>query len=326
VRVGKETFDVKEQSTGFDKLKDAREYASKLESDIREHALNPNADRTKKTTFDDCLKNYLNKKRPSVRELSKIMILCDVFEGVPVSDIKDKWNKFYELHRNNAISTINRYLALLKSILNLSREDLNITPPEIKPQPIKNTRVFVLKDDIRELLLNSYGPHVKPIFTVMAYQGFRTQECLQILWEDIDFHDERIIIRTSKNGETRSVPMHKKVKEILFDLWIKRGNPLNGHVWLTPRNKEYKDTRKISNGSSPIIRSHKRALEKLKKEHGIELKMRVHDWRHDWASRMVMAGVDLITVQRLGGWKSLDMVKRYATLSNKHEQDAINKI
>ena len=68
------------------------------------------------------------------------------------------------------------------------------------------------------------------------------------------------------------------------------------------------------------------ALAKLKKEHGIIVKMRVHDFRHDWASRMVMAGVDLITVQKIGGWKSLDMVKRYATISKKHESDAINKI
>jgi site-specific recombinase XerD len=54
--------------------------------------------------------------------------------------------------------------------------------------------------------------------------------------------------------------------------------------------------------------------------------MRVHDWRHAFASSLVMAGVDLLTVQELGGWKSLDMVKRYATFSNKHKIDAINKI
>jgi integrase len=324
--VGKETFDVKEQSTGFDKLKDAREYASRLEADIREHALNPNADRTKKTTFDDCVENYINKKKLTVRELSKIYILLEVFEGVSVSDIQKKWITFCEIHKNNAVSTINRYLALLKSIINLSKDELNIIPPNIKQQPVKNTRVFFLKNDVRDMLLSCYGEHTRPIFMVLAHQGFRTQECLQLLWEDINFEDKRITIRTSKNGETRSVPMHNKVYEILLDIWISRGNPYNGNVWLTPQKKAYKDTRKSSNGSSPIFKSHKRALAKLQKEYGIMLKMSVHDWRHDWASRMVMAGVDLITVQKIGGWKSLEMVRRYATFSNKHESDSINKI
>ena len=74
------------------------------------------------------------------------------------------------------------------------------------------------------------------------------------------------------------------------------------------------------------MKVHHTALKKLKEQYGIDIKMRIHDWRHDWASRMVMAGVDLLTVQKLGGWKSLEMVKRYATFSSKHEIDAINKI
>jgi site-specific recombinase XerD len=37
-----------------------------------------------------------------------------------------------------------------------------------------------------------------------------------------------------------------------------------------------------------------------------------HTLRHTFASRLVMAGVDLRTVQELGGWSSLDLVQRYA--------------
>lgn len=326
VRVGKETYIVKEQSTGFDKLTDAREYVAKLESDIRESVLNPNKDKTKKTVFDDCVRNYLEKRRPTFRELAKIKILFEVFEGVPVSDINKAWNKFCEKHNTNALSTLNRYLSLLKSILNVAKSDLNIIPPDIKPMPVKNAKVFVLKDSVRPILLQCYSERVRPIFTVLAYQGFRTQECLQLLWEDIIFDEKRIIIRTSKNGETRSAPMHRIVYDLLLDLWIKRGNPQTGHVWLNIKGEPYKDTRKTLGGDSPIGKYQTKALLKLKKEYGIELKMRVHDWRHDWASRMVMAGVDLLTIQKLGGWKSLEMVKRYATFSNKHEIDAINKI
>ena len=326
VRVGKETFDVKEQSTGFDKLKNAREYASRLEADIREHALNPNADRTKKTTFDDCLTVYLNKKRLKPAELVKINIILPYFEGVKVSEIKSAWNKFCSLKQGLALATLNRYAGIINSILSFAKEDLQITPETIKKQPVKNQVVFMLTDKARSLLLKCYSEHARPIFTVFAYQGLREQENLQLQWEDVDFKRALLFIRKSKNGEARQIPMHKKTWITLARQWIKQNKPVSGNVWLNNKRKPYTDTRKTGCGGSPIRKAHILALQRLKRDYSIEVKCRIHDWRHDWASRMVMAGVDLLTVQRLGGWKSLDMVKRYATLSKKHESDAINKI
>jgi len=46
--------------------------------------------------------------------------------------------------------------------------------------------------------------------------------------------------------------------------------------------------------------------------------------RHTFASRLVAAGVDLRTVQELGGWKTLSMVQRYAHLG--HLAAAVEKI
>ena len=40
-----------------------------------------------------------------------------------------------------------------------------------------------------------------------------------------------------------------------------------------------------------------------------------HCNRHTFTSRLVMAGVDLRSVQDLGGWRSLAMVQRYAHLA-----------
>jgi len=325
VRVGKETYDVKEQSTGFDKLKDAREYANKLETDIREQALNPNADRTKKTTFDDCVRQYIAKKRLKIGELTKINILLPYFEGRMVSELKEAWVSFCEKKNGLAQSTLNRYASVLNAITNSVSEDLSIIPPKIKMEKERKGIVFLMPENVRDKLLSCYSCHARPIFTVMAYQGFREQECLQLLWEDILFKEKSIIIRTSKNGETRSVPMHKKTFWTLARHWIRSDKPIAGHVWLNIKKQPYQDTRLIS-GGSPIRKAHLLALKRLKERYGIDIKMRVHDWRHDWASRMVMAGVDLLTVQKLGGWKSLDMVKRYATFSARHEVDAINRI
>jgi site-specific recombinase XerD len=51
-----------------------------------------------------------------------------------------------------------------------------------------------------------------------------------------------------------------------------------------------------------------------------------HTLRHTFASRLVMAGVDLRTVQELGGWQTLAMVERYAHLSPAHKQNAVERI
>jgi site-specific recombinase XerD len=61
------------------------------------------------------------------------------------------------------------------------------------------------------------------------------------------------------------------------------------------------------------------------KEVGIE-DFRWHDIRHTFASRLVMAGVDLRTVADLLGHKTLQMVMRYAHLSQSHGMAAVERL
>lgn len=326
VRVGNQTIEIKEHSTGFTSYKDAREYADRTVTDIRERSLNPEADNSKHTTFDECLTNYLNKKRLKPAELQKINMLLPYFEGVSVIDIKEAWTKFRSLKQGLSLATLNRYMDVINSVINSCREELKITPPKLQREKVKNEVVFCLTDKARNLLLQCYSTHAKPIFIVFAYQGLREQENLQLQWEDVDLKNKRLFIRRSKNGEARQIPMHKKVWWTLARHWIKSGKPTTGNVWLNNKRKPYQDTRKTGCGGSPIRKAHINALLRYKKKYGTNINMRVHDWRHSWASSLVMAGVDILTVQKLGGWKSLDMVRRYTTLSMKHEQESINKI
>jgi site-specific recombinase XerD len=48
-----------------------------------------------------------------------------------------------------------------------------------------------------------------------------------------------------------------------------------------------------------------------------------HGLRHTFASRLVMNGVDLLTVKELGGWRTLAMVQRYAHLAPDHLRAAV---
>ena len=51
-----------------------------------------------------------------------------------------------------------------------------------------------------------------------------------------------------------------------------------------------------------------------------------HCNRHTFASRLVMAGVDLRSVQQFGGWRTLTMFQRYSHLAPLHLRDAVERL
>ena len=51
-----------------------------------------------------------------------------------------------------------------------------------------------------------------------------------------------------------------------------------------------------------------------------------HDLRHSWASCHVKAGTPLHVLQELGGWKSVEMVRRYAHLSSEHLAEYVDRL
>jgi integrase len=53
------------------------------------------------------------------------------------------------------------------------------------------------------------------------------------------------------------------------------------------------------------------------KKAGIE-DFRFHDLRHTWASWLIQSGVPLSALQEMGGWESIEMVRRYAHLAPNH--------
>lgn len=52
----------------------------------------------------------------------------------------------------------------------------------------------------------------------------------------------------------------------------------------------------------------------------------VHDWRHDWAVRCLMGGMDTRTLMQLAGWKDERMVRRCVTMPNAHVREMLGRV
>jgi integrase len=218
---------------------------------------------------------------------------------------------------------VQRWRATFLAGINYLATEEKFDPPKL-PRGVKvsNKRIRFLTENEADRLIESYATHVRPLAVTLRWQGLRIGEAVRLEWPHVNWGADTIYIAESKNGEPRSVIMHKATRAALHRLWVERGSPRAGRVFLTQRGLPYADTREFKFPSgSPIKKAHATACRRA----GIN-DFRVHDWRHSWASACVMAGIDLETIRQEGGWKSLRMVERYATVSAAHRAQAMAKL
>ena len=140
------------------------------------------------------------------------------------------------------------------------------------------------------------------------HTGFRMSELLSLTWHDVDFPRCVIAVRAAyaKSGESRSIPMNSVLLETLRAM--QGDSTKDGAVFCTSKGSPYRDFRTT--------------FRRVVRRAGIE-DFTFHDLRHCFASRLVMAGVDLPTVQALMGHKNVTMTMRYTHLSANHKQQAV---
>jgi integrase len=137
----------------------------------------------------------------------------------------------------------------------------------------------------------------------------RRGEQYRLRWEDVNFRLGIITIPRSKHGERRYVPINSAAKAALEVL--ERQADGSGYVIAGPTSPRNKDPR--------------RTFEAAVRNSGV-LNFRYHDISHTFASRLVMAGVDLRTVQELMGHKTVAMTVRYSHLAPSHQKEAIERL
>ena len=212
-------------------------------------------------------------------------------------------------------ATVNRELAFLKRVFNVA-----IADNKAEANPVcrvkffreNNKRVRFLSDEEEARLRQAIGEEQWPMVSFAIHTGFRQAEQFGLMWPNVDFLTGIITIERSKHGEVRHIPMNDEVREILRsrDSRLKSAYVFPSKTGETPIDVH----NYMSRVSGP-------AIEEAKIEN-----FHWHDLRHTFASRLVMRGVDIRTVQELLGHKTITMTLRYSHLSPAHQLDAVQRL
>ncbi len=180
-----------------------------------------------------------------------------------------------------------------------SRERHNIWRTERNYEPYPDLRCIHFAD------------HLKPMIILSLNTGIRWGELTKLTWQDVNLKNPMLSINglNTKNGKTRYIPLNKVAVGTL-EKWQKQQST---NTLVFPGNEE-------------------KPLDNLDKSYAKILKaanitsFRWHDLRHTFASRLVMAGVDLNTVRELLGHSDINTTLRYAHLAPQHKANAVNKL
>ena len=332
---GKISYRVKVRLTGhpvqtetFERKTDAKKWAQDTESAIRDgrHFKTTEAKRhTLAELIDRYIRDVLPAKPKSIYA-QKIQLgwwkaeigsyaLADVSPAL-IAECRDKLaagKTKRGTQRNPA--TVVRYLAALSVCFTHAVKEwgwIDDTPMRKVTKPKESRgRVRYLSDDERVRLLKackeSSNPYLYPVVVLALSTGMRSGEIMGLTWDVVDLNRGRAILHETKNNERRAVAITGHALELLKEMNKVRRIDSN-LLFPSKENKPHKPQKPID-----LRAPWNAALKKVEIQD-----FKFHDLRHSAASYLAMNGASLAEIAEVLGHKTLQMVKRYAHLSEGH--------
>lgn len=193
-------------------------------------------------------------------------------------------------------STLRRQFNPLQNMFEIARTEWNLP---IRENPISKLRV-ASSDQRRERRLRDgelenltataqhfRNPLILPIVLFAVETGMRRSEILGLTWNDVVSEKRSVILRQTKNGHSRTIPLSTRALSIL------------------------RTVQKADQRIFPIsANAFRLAWERLRARAGLS-DLRFHDLRHEAISRFFEMGLSVPEVALISGHRDMRMLFRY---------------
>lgn len=254
------------------------------------------------------------KKRTIEDDKDKLRFMGEIMNGLLLKDIDSSViNRVRDAKLKDGVSdaTINRYMALIRSMLNLARANEMIeTIPSFSGKIVSENReriVYLSKEQAARLY--EYIPNnLKDCYKFALLTGLRKSNVFNLKWNSVDIERACAWVKSedAKGKKSIAIPLNSSALELIKN--IKATHSPSQFVFGGVKPLEMKGWRRIVRQSG--------VGDEIMRDFGVEL--RWHDLRHTWATWHVMAGTPLGELQKLGGWKSYAMVLKYGHFAPAH--------
>lgn len=334
---------VKNISATFKRKTDAVRWAERTENEIREGRYFK-SDQARKKTVASLIDRYLELEAPKRKDKQLVIPVLELWRGligeVTLKDLtpailaecrdrllvspneknKGAANRSPDAGKEKkGPATVVRYMAVLSHALSLAVREwgwLDSNPMlKVKKPALPQARVRFLSDEERDRLLEvcreNVCPYLYPIVVIALSTGARKSEILNLRWKDIDLKRGMAQLEQTKNRERRALPLTHHAKELVQALHDK-AKP-DRHDFLFPR----------ADGMAPF--TIQKVWYQAIQQAGLD-DFHFHDLRHSAASYLAMNGATLAEIAEVLGHKTLQMVKRYAHLSDQHVAKVVERM
>jgi integrase len=215
-----------------------------------------------------------------------------------------------ELKKGNKAATVNRYLATIRGLLRMARDEWQWidTFPKIRLLSGEVERDRWLTHVEADRLIRFCAPHLAALVRFALATGCRASEITGLEWNRVDLDRKTAWLNRTKNGTPRGVPLNEDAIEVLKE---QIGNNLRYCFNYKGKPIKWEVTNTAWHAALAAA--------------GIQ-DFRFHDLRHTWASWHRQAGTSCDELKELGGWKSRVMVDRYAKYATEHLAVAATRI
>jgi len=190
---------------------------------------------------------------------------------------------------------------------------------KIKLQKRQNQKPVFVTEAMLVTILNYLETEIiRDVVITAFYTGCRLGELVNLTWEDVNLKDGLLTIGSSsfqtKSRKQRIIPIHPKVKEILIKRFPK----------IIKNKKHYVFCK--SNGYGFTADYFSRRFKRACRKAGVEEEIHFHCLRHGAATRMIINGAPLPSVQKILGHSNIQTTMIYTHPDIEDLREAVNKL